>query len=106
MDSVLDWEDSLPWDELAESEYQCSMADLCIVLGTSLQIQPTGKYSQLSDCIKEFPWQSIQPTWKYFSSSAMKIVLCVVIYLHVKATGEGIGVLKQVKLFLRWGDPP
>ena len=42
MDTVLDWEDPLPFDELAESERRCAEADLCVVLGTTLQIQPVG----------------------------------------------------------------
>ena len=42
VDTVLDWEDSLPWDELDESEYQSKVATLAVCMGTTLQIQPAG----------------------------------------------------------------
>ncbi|XP_050438333.1 NAD-dependent protein deacetylase Sirt6 isoform X2 [Adelges cooleyi] len=39
-DTILDWEHQLPDDELELAELHSKMADLCICLGTSLQIQP------------------------------------------------------------------
>ena len=39
-DHCLDWEDALPDDELRRSEIHAARADLCLCLGTSLQIVP------------------------------------------------------------------
>lgn len=39
-DTVLDWEDSLPTDELKLAQQHADQADLAICLGTSLQITP------------------------------------------------------------------
>ncbi|XP_050531065.1 NAD-dependent protein deacetylase Sirt6 [Daktulosphaira vitifoliae] len=39
-DTILDWEHQLPDEELELAELHSKMADLCICLGTSLQIQP------------------------------------------------------------------
>eukprot|EP00898_Chlorokybus_atmophyticus_P003542 jgi/Chlat1/4189/Chrsp27S04285 len=39
-DSILDWEDELPEQELSQADYYASQADLMICLGTSLQITP------------------------------------------------------------------
>uniref|UniRef100_A0A2P2J6E2 NAD-dependent protein deacetylase SRT1 n=2 Tax=Rhizophora mucronata TaxID=61149 RepID=A0A2P2J6E2_RHIMU len=39
-DTVLDWEDALPQNEMLPSEKHCRMADLVLCLGTSLQITP------------------------------------------------------------------
>ena len=42
-DWVLDWESPLPEDLLQETERQASAADLALVLGSSLQIQPANQ---------------------------------------------------------------
>ncbi|KDP39268.1 hypothetical protein JCGZ_01025 [Jatropha curcas] len=39
-DTVLDWEDALPPNEMLPAEKHCRMADLVLCLGTSLQITP------------------------------------------------------------------
>ncbi|VVC36565.1 Hypothetical protein CINCED_3A024486 [Cinara cedri] len=39
-DTILDWEHRLPYNELQMAELHSNNADLCICLGTSLQIQP------------------------------------------------------------------
>lgn len=39
-DTILDWEDELPAFELDCAEKHCKSADLCVCLGTSLQIFP------------------------------------------------------------------
>ncbi|KAK4881423.1 hypothetical protein RN001_004742 [Aquatica leii] len=41
-DTVLDWEASLPDDDLVMADYHSSVADLSIALGTTLQIVPSG----------------------------------------------------------------
>ncbi|KAL3866334.1 hypothetical protein ACJMK2_043640 [Sinanodonta woodiana] len=41
-DTILDWEDALPDLELELSSQHCRKADLCLCLGTSLQIVPCG----------------------------------------------------------------
>jgi NAD+-dependent protein deacetylase sirtuin 6 len=47
-DSLLDWEDALPIQELSLSERACKSADLCLCLGTSLQIMPCGNFPLLT----------------------------------------------------------
>nr|XP_033811665.1 NAD-dependent protein deacetylase sirtuin-6 isoform X4 [Geotrypetes seraphini] len=42
MDTILDWEDSLPDQDLSLADEACRKADLAITLGTSLQIKPSG----------------------------------------------------------------
>lgn len=42
-DTVLDWEDSLPPAELRRADKASSEADLCVCLGTSLQIRPASE---------------------------------------------------------------
>ncbi|KAK3731474.1 hypothetical protein QZH41_013653 [Actinostola sp. cb2023] len=41
-DTILDWEDNLPFNDLLSAERQSRQADLSICLGTSLQILPSG----------------------------------------------------------------
>ncbi|KAF5299283.1 hypothetical protein FQA39_LY02456 [Lamprigera yunnana] len=41
-DTILDWEASLPDDDLLMADYHSSVADLSIALGTTLQIVPSG----------------------------------------------------------------
>ncbi|XP_065060133.1 NAD-dependent protein deacylase sirtuin-6-like [Rhopilema esculentum] len=41
-DTVLDWEDNLPFKEIMCAEEQCKKADVSLCLGTSLQINPSG----------------------------------------------------------------
>lgn len=42
-DTLLDWEDPLPADDLQRSETECEKADLAICLGTSLRIDPANQ---------------------------------------------------------------
>ena len=44
-DTILDWEDALPPDELELSEKMCKSADLSIVIGSSLQV--SGVYARI-----------------------------------------------------------
>ena len=39
-DTLLDWEDPLPENQLCPSEEECKAADLIVTLGTSLRIEP------------------------------------------------------------------
>ncbi|KAI3820459.1 hypothetical protein L1987_08006 [Smallanthus sonchifolius] len=39
-DTVLDWEDALPYEEMNPAEVHCEKADVVLCLGTSLQITP------------------------------------------------------------------
>lgn len=47
-DTLLDWEDPLPEDDLARAEYHCTKADLVLCLGTSLRIEPAGSLPTLA----------------------------------------------------------
>ncbi|XP_029470104.1 NAD-dependent protein deacetylase sirtuin-6 isoform X1 [Rhinatrema bivittatum] len=42
MDTILDWEDALPDQDLSLADEACRKADLAVTLGTSLQIKPSG----------------------------------------------------------------
>lgn len=41
-DTILDWEDELPDDDLNKAIHECENADLVLALGTSLRILPAG----------------------------------------------------------------
>jgi NAD+-dependent protein deacetylase sirtuin 6 len=47
-DTLLDWEDELPLDDLERSERACQRADLVLCLGTSLRIEPAGSLPTLA----------------------------------------------------------
>ncbi|XP_073180721.1 NAD-dependent protein deacylase sirtuin-6 isoform X6 [Lepidochelys kempii] len=48
IDTVLDWEDSLPDRDLSLADDACRKADLSVTLGTSLQIKPSGNLPLLT----------------------------------------------------------
>ncbi|KAK0044926.1 NAD-dependent protein deacetylase sirtuin-6 [Biomphalaria pfeifferi] len=48
IDTILDWEDSLPERDLESAFEQCRKSDLSICLGTSLQIVPSGNIPLLT----------------------------------------------------------
>ncbi|XP_063312007.1 NAD-dependent protein deacylase sirtuin-6 [Pelobates fuscus] len=48
IDTILDWEDSLPDRDLNMANEACRKADLSITLGTSLQIKPSGNLPLLT----------------------------------------------------------
>ncbi|PNH03818.1 NAD-dependent protein deacetylase SRT1 [Tetrabaena socialis] len=48
VDNILDWDTTLPEDELNESVRQAEGADVALVLGTSLQIQPANELPTLT----------------------------------------------------------
>jgi NAD+-dependent protein deacetylase sirtuin 6 len=58
-DTLLDWEDPLPEDDLDRSNAYCREADLVICLGTSLRIQPAGSMPTLA---KQFVIVNLQET--------------------------------------------
>jgi NAD+-dependent protein deacetylase sirtuin 6 len=58
-DTLLDWDDPLPEDDLERSEYHCKNADLVLCLGTSLRIQPA---NQLPLKAKRFVIVNLQQT--------------------------------------------
>ena len=47
-DTILDWNDELPIEEMKKAERVCANADLCICLGSTLQIMPVGGYPLLT----------------------------------------------------------
>lgn len=61
-DTLLDWEDELPEDDLALAERECTGADLVISLGTSLRIEPAGSLPLM--CKGSFVIVNLQPTPK------------------------------------------
>lgn len=42
IDTLLDWEDSLPEKDWTKSQYECGKSQLILCLGTSLRIEPAG----------------------------------------------------------------
>ena len=42
-DTILDWEDELPHTEMKSAEDEMLLSDLCICMGSTLQINPVGK---------------------------------------------------------------
>ncbi|XP_074834606.1 NAD-dependent protein deacylase sirtuin-6 isoform X2 [Carettochelys insculpta] len=48
IDTILDWEDSLPDRDLSLADEACRKADLSVTLGTSLQIKPSGNLPLLT----------------------------------------------------------
>jgi NAD+-dependent protein deacetylase sirtuin 6 len=58
-DTLLDWEDPLPEDDLERSEMHCKKADLILCLGTSLRITPV---SNLPLKAKQFVIVNLQVT--------------------------------------------
>lgn len=58
-DTLLDWNDLLPEDDLERSNEHCEKADLAICLGTSLRIEPAGS---LPTKAKQFVIVNLQAT--------------------------------------------
>lgn len=58
-DTLLDWESPLPDKDWQKAQEECQKSDLCIVLGTSLRIQPCGSLPKLA---KKFVIVNKQPT--------------------------------------------
>jgi len=74
-DFVLDWEHALPDDDLQLSESHSMMADLSIVLGSTLQIVPSGKLPTYSKKYQEdgkLVICNLQPT-KYDKQAVLTI---------------------------------
>ena len=60
-DTLLDWEDALPEDDLQKAEQEFEKADLVLCLGTSLRIEPVGSLPLLA---KRFVIVNLQVTPK------------------------------------------
>jgi len=58
-DTLLDWEDELPKYDFERAEQECTLADLCVCLGTSLRIEPAGS---LPTYAKKFVIVNLQET--------------------------------------------
>jgi mono-ADP-ribosyltransferase sirtuin 6 len=59
-DTLLDWNDELPQDDLNRATMQCQNADWVLCLGTSLRIEPAGSLPTLAK--KGFVIVNLQPT--------------------------------------------
>eukprot|EP00934_Nitzschia_sp_Nitz4_P005503 Nitzschia sp. Nitz4//scaffold3_size479765//362341//363258//NITZ4_000150-RA/size479765-processed-gene-1.253-mRNA-1//1//CDS//3329550908//5493//frame0 len=60
-DTLLDWEDPLPDEDLERSEKECEASDLVLCLGSSLRIEPAGSLPLLA---KRFVIVNLQVTPK------------------------------------------
>lgn len=58
-DTLLDWEDPLPEEDIEKSEFECENADLVLCLGTSLRIYPA---NQMPLKAKKFVIVNLQQT--------------------------------------------
>jgi mono-ADP-ribosyltransferase sirtuin 6 len=47
-DTLLDWESPLPEEDWQRAQEECQKSDLCLVLGTSLRIEPVGSLPKLA----------------------------------------------------------
>ena len=63
-DWVLDWESALPEDLLEEAERQTDTADLCICLGTSLQIEPVNQLPGRTQAAGVLRPEDAAPVWQ------------------------------------------
>ncbi|CAB3982012.1 Hypothetical predicted protein [Paramuricea clavata] len=83
-DTILDWEDSLPVDDLAASEQHSRQADVSVCLGTSLQINPSGN----------LPAQTVKHGGKLVIINLQKTKhdkkACLVIHGYVDRVVEGL----------------
>jgi mono-ADP-ribosyltransferase sirtuin 6 len=61
VDTLLDWEDALPEDDLDRATTECETADLVLCLGTSLRIEPAGSLPTLA---KDYVIVNLQVTPK------------------------------------------
>lgn len=68
-DMLLDWDDELPEYDFARCNDECRKADLAIVLGSSLRIEPAGSLPTIA---KEFVIVNFQET-PYDSKAKLKI---------------------------------
>lgn len=82
-DTLLDWEDPLPYDDLHRAEKECALADLVVCLGTSLRIEPVGSLPLRSKC---FVIVNLQETPK--DGDAFMTVRAPVDYVMESLMGE------------------
>ena len=87
-DTLLDWEDPLPEDELALSEAHCEQSDLVLALGTSLRIEPAGSLPCLA---KSFVLVNLQQTPKDGEASLIVRAPVDMVMRAVMRDGFGIG---------------
>ena len=66
-DTVLDWEDGLPDQDLELSEMHSNAADLSITLGTTLQIIPSGNLPVTKKRGGKLVIVNLQPHLRYTS---------------------------------------
>jgi len=84
-DTLLDWEDELPKEDLENAERHCSKADLVLCLGTSLRIEPAASLPLLA---KRFVIVNLQKTPKDDSASLI---------IHAKVDDVISEILKMIK---------
>ena len=101
--TLLDWEDEWPADQAALADGECDAAELCLVLGSSLRVEPAGS---LPNRAKAFVLCNLQPTPKDRASRCAFIVRakCDVVMAAIMRQVCGAEMVRGEEGQVEWRD--